>query len=421
MEKPDHPIHEEPSPAFGTGRAPENIWRSYREQLSIAFRNSPFRRALMQAFASLELRQVRHVTFEQLSAAGYDIRLIEDGASTLDPTATTRRDLPKSWGEPLRTVTPKVATLRNALLFKDGSALLPDGSFIFLDITVPRRVWRRLDTLPFRTMRFIGKNDDALIPRHIGCIEVPGRCFSTRSDHPRNFGHFVQDVLSRIYYEDLGVIIPGRDKVIAPKLYFPMQEALFRKVYEGYEIVQVPPEIPLRVEELLLPANLCHMDDFNSAAIAALAKRMRRIAAPYVGLDKRKVCASRRDGRLFQRKDNQRRNFVNVDAYETRMRELGYEVVTVASLDPEAQYALWANTTDIVGIHGSGLINTIMMPSGGNYTEILAKPEKTTFMRHAMATGHQVGGLAEHAESVEMQGLMEIDLCRLEALLLDAS
>ena len=56
------------------------------------------------------------------------------------------------------------------------------------------------------------------------------------------------------------------------------------------------------------------------------------------------------------------------------MRDLGYQVVEISSLNPEAQLALFAETTDIVGIHGAGKMNMIMMLPEGNYTEIAGAP-----------------------------------------------
>ena len=118
---------------------PKSVWRSYREQIAIYHRNSPFLLALKQAVARFELQQVRHATFEQLSSAGYDVQFIEDGATPLNPVEATRRSLPERWKAPQHVVAPKIATLRNAILFMDGSALLPDGRFNYYDITIPPR------------------------------------------------------------------------------------------------------------------------------------------------------------------------------------------------------------------------------------------------------------------------------------------
>ena len=397
-----------------------SVWRTYRTEF--ARRNSDMsllRRTWNSAVARRELRRVRHATFEQLSSAGYDVRAFDDGAAPIDPRQVARGNLPDNWKYPQPVITPKVAHLRDAVLFGDGTALLPDGFFCYSDIQNIDQNWRRLHRRMM--LRIVDPvTDDALIrrPNLQSAVRIPGRCFSARNGGfvGSNFGHFVHCRLSRIYYEDLGAIVPGRDKVIAPPLLSPMKNALFRMVFEGYEIVKVPPAVPLKVEELLLPANLCKAQSFNPAAIASLARRMRRLMAPYAGKDRRRVCVSRRDG-------NPRwgRNFANSEEYETRMRELGYDVVLATALEPEKQFELWANTTDIVGIHGAGMMNMIMMPWGGNYTEIAgasgsngrsACPNST--IRCALAAGHRVCGLST---AVDPQGRKMIDISQLEAAL----
>ena len=97
---------------------------------------------------------------------------------------------------------------------------------------------------------------------------------------------------------------------------------------------------------------------------------------------------------------------------------MGYDVVQVSALDPESQFSLWSNTADIVGIHGAGMMNMIMMPPGGNYTEIAADIGRSGTVRCAIAAGLRVGVLENGAR--DAQGNQAIDLDRLEALLLDA-
>ena len=426
MKRFTHPNAERVSPDIGTETLSWNIWKAYRDQLLI---DEPqtflVLNALKQVFAHLELRLVRHATFDQLSSAGYNIRIFDDGVVPLDPEKAASGNLPKNWKSAQPVVTPKIATLRNAVLFMDGTALLPDGRFCFFDTLCYPKRWRRLYQRYRRTLRFVGPaTDSALIRRHLRKIKVPGRCFSARSVSSWNFGHFVHDILSRIYYEDLGAIVPGRDKVIAPRMFLPIQETLFRMVFEGYEIVQVSPDAALRVEELLLPANLCNSERFNPAAIAAMARRIRRFMAAYAGKERLKVCVSRRDGRRKRNSGEQSRGreFANIDAYETRMRDLGFDVVVVSGLRPEDQFALWANTTDIVGVHGAGMMNMIMMPPGGNYTEIAgasAIPDQSTpcpnwVIRCAIAAGHRVCGLSGNVDTL---GRPVIDIERLEAVL----
>ena len=195
-----------------------------------------------------------------------------------------------------------------------------------------------------------------------------------------------------------------------------MQKAIFRLVFKGYEIVQIPRNAALRAEELLLPANLCKKNSINPAAFASLAGRMRRIMAPYVEKRKRKVCVSRKGSK---RNWAHGRDFANTEAYENTMRELGYDVVAITNLDLESQFALWANTNDIVGIHGAGMMNMIMMPSKGRYIEIVSEePTPRALALCAMAAGHKVGALIC---SRDAQGHREVDLDRLKTLLLDAS
>lgn len=372
------------------------------------------------------LRRVRHATFDQLAAAGHDVRIIDDGAEPLDPIRTSSGDLPEHWKITQPVIKPKIATLRDTTLFIDGSALLPDGRYCYFDPSFAGKHWHRPHARRI-LLRTDAETDRALIRRHFRSIDVPGRCFSTRTNNLGNLAHFVHDVLSRIYYEDLGVLVPGRDKVIAPRISFPMQEALFRKVYEGYEIMQAPSHVPLRVEELLLPANLCGDETFNPQAIAALAGKIRRFMVPYAGKEKFKVCVSRLDATRRWGRQTHGRDFVNEEAYETLMGKLGYRVTNVSALAPEAQFSLWANTTHIVGVHGAGMLNTIMMPPEGCYLEIAGAPAKhkrggsdlcpNHTARCAMAAGHRVVGISGHLDA---HGRPTIDLDRLKAMLHDA-
>lgn len=372
-------------------------------------------------------RRVRHATLDQLAAAGHDVRIIDDGSVPLDPVRASSGDLPEHWKIPQPVIKPKLATLRDATLFIDGSALLPDGLYCYFDPSFAGEHWRRPHARRV-LIRADAETDSALIWRHMRSIDVPGRCFSTRSNNLSNLAHFVHDVLSRIHYEDLGVLVPGRDKVIAPRMRFPMQEALFRRVFKDYEIVDTPPSTPLRVEELLLPANLCGDEAFNPKAIETLARRMRRITAPYLENGKHKVCVSRLDAKRKWGRQTHGRDFVNEEAYETLMGKLGYRVTKVSELGPDEQFKLWANTTGIAGVHGAGMINMIMMPPEKGYLEIAGAPVRLKrggidlcpnhTARCAMAVGHRSTVLSG---SLNAESKPEIDLARLEEMLLDAT
>ena len=196
------------------------------------------------------------------------------------------------------------------------------------------------------------------------------------------------------------MLTPGRDKVISPGYRFPMMQRLFEAVFEEYEIIVAPEGCALEVEELVLPRNLCSSTRFNPLGIAALHKRLRRVFADYSGSETHKVCVSRGDG-----KDSGGRAFQNVTDYENLMAQHGYEVVEVSKLDVETQLKLWINTTHIAGVHGAGMMNMILMPSGSSYIEISGAPRGPNYTaRCAAAAGHHVLGMpgkldeAEHAQ-----------------------
>ena len=415
MSKRAQSIPEPAPPATPTKKTLGSIWRKHCAKPGHGHSDMHWLRSVLRnAVARLKYRVVRQISFEQLSSAGYDVQEFDDVClPPREQEKTALRNMPKHWKNSQEVAVPGIAKLQDAVLFGNGAVLLPDKRLFIGGWGKRMPPELRSRYIP-HGLSACCNNETALIQRNFRCIDLPGRCFAAGHKAFWNFGHFIHDMLSRVYYEELGAIVPGRDKVIAPPMPFPMQIALFHKVFESYEIVQTPPHAPLRVEELLLPKNLCS----NPAAIGSLARRMRRIVAPYAGRDGRKGRVSRRGGRAFHAEEEACRNYANVDAYETRMREMGYDVVDVSALDPESQFSLWANTTDIVGIHGAGMMNMIMMPSGGNYTEIGATIGRSNTVRCAMAAGHQVRILENGAR--DAQGRLVIDLDRLEALLLDA-
>lgn len=374
------------------------------------------------AMAGLELRHVRHATFEELSDAGYSIQLFDDGATPLQMDESMLHNMPDHWNQPDPVIAPKVATLKGATLFHDGSALLPDGRYSNFDPSYRIEPWRNLyQPMGRSVMRCIDTRsdaNDALIAPHPKSVPIAGRCFAALHNFSENYGQFVHDVLSRIYYEDLGAISPGREKIIAPEFVFPMQKLLFEKIFADYEIVHARLDTAYEVEELVLRANLCSSTGFNRAGISALAKRMPKIKADHAESGRRKICVSRRDGT----NDRNRRNFANIEAFETRMEKLGYQVVEASKIDPETQFALWAGSTDIVGVHGAGLMNLIMMPSGSGFTEIAGGrhplngnvPTRRDIARCAMAFEHRVNVMAGTWDS-KFRPIVDLD--QLEAIL----
>ena len=161
----------------------------------------------------------------------------------------------------------------------------------------------------------------------------------------------------------------------------------------------------------------------DSLAITALAKRMRKIASWFSGTEKCRICVSRRDGSIGGALG---RDFVNVEDYEKRMRELGCQQVEISRLDPDAQFRIWANCADIVGIHGAGMMNMLMMPEGSKYAEIAGAPVDPIPVKHApmsvgrcaMAAGHDASALSG---DLDREGRPVIDIEKLEAMIRQAS
>ena len=342
-----------------------------------------------------EIVVARNISFESLLPHDYQVPILKSDSTPIDLSDISPYKLfPEHWKNhhlwenSIAYRSPKVATLHNVNIFADGSILLQDGRYCMPNpdfFSVRKLMEDHVPIHPNLAIRHIfGGTDDVLVLVPRRRMEISGRIFSTRYMHYNNFGHFIHDCLTRIYYEDIGELVPGREKVIAPVFRFPIQKFLFEKVFENYQIVHFPTNIALIVEELLFPKYLCSLGEFNPFGINVLAKRMRNIMAQYVGSEKYKVCVSRSDG-----KTDKLRAFSNESDYEMLMQEMGYRIVKVSELGIEAQLKLWANTTDIVGIHGAGMMNMIMMLPG-NYTEISSLDGKNSTVRCAFAAGHRV-------------------------------
>ena len=249
---------------------------------------------------------------------GHDVRLIRDGARPLELSGLKTDEMPVHTHRTLKVIEPKTATLRDATLYPDGSALLPaahghpeiyfTGGMRNPDFLVNMNNYDFLEHVERQASLYV----------HPTVVPVPGRSFSTCMEYFRNFGHFIADILSRIYYEDLGVIAPNQDKVIAPFFKFPMQKVLFEKIFSNYDIVQSPTLAKYEAQELVIPANMCNVTKLNPNAISALARRMRRIVKPYSGPENFKICVSRNDG-IHSRE----RNFVNYGDFEKLARDMG--------------------------------------------------------------------------------------------------
>lgn len=350
---------------------------------------------------SLTLSHVRHVTFDEMEETGLDVRRFEDGAEPLDLSDKKAfPNIPENWRKPQDLLPTRAAWIRNAELFSDGSVLMPGRLYNYYDGAFHLEPWKEKHVRS--TLQYLDdETGEALIKARGPREEISGKAFSLITNAAANYGHFVHDVLSRIHYDEVGAIEPGIHKILAPRCRFPMQRALLEIAFDGYEILEMAPGKVYSVEELVWPANFCSSARFNPAGVATLAERLRSALETYRDGSSRKVCVSRRDG-----KGGGGREFVNMDAFEALAEEHGYEVVEVSKLSVEDQFALWANATHILGVHGAGLMNMIMMPKGSRFTEITGAPFGPAFIgRCAAAAGHDVvgvNGVKNHRDEPEI-------------------
>lgn len=141
--------------------------------------------------------------------------------------------MPERRKPPQPAIVPEVAALHDALLFRDGSARLPDGNRRYFETRFPHPVEEKIIIGNQVTGFLDAATMEALIRRPRRRVSVEGRCFSTRGDNPRDMGHFIHDMLSRIHCEDPGAIAPGRERIIAPLFHVPVRRILFEKVFAG--------------------------------------------------------------------------------------------------------------------------------------------------------------------------------------------
>lgn len=128
MNERAHPNPESGLRAIRTEGTFGSAWRSYCADSNSGYADMPILdRALMSMGARLRFRHVRHVTFEQLSSAGYDVQTFDADPAPIDLEKIARTTLAERWKIPQTVIAPKIATLRDAVLFESGLALLPDG------------------------------------------------------------------------------------------------------------------------------------------------------------------------------------------------------------------------------------------------------------------------------------------------------
>lgn len=96
------------------------------------------------------LRRVRHVAFDELSADGADVRVFDDGATAPAFDEEALEDLREHWKGPRPAVVPKVATLRDVVLFREASRRCPTRETAISTPRSPATIGEAAATAGFR-------------------------------------------------------------------------------------------------------------------------------------------------------------------------------------------------------------------------------------------------------------------------------
>ncbi|GAB4429647.1 MAG: hypothetical protein OHK0015_13790 [Chloroflexi bacterium OHK40] len=202
--------------------------------------------------------------------------------------------------------------------------------------------------------------DRVMMPRVPTGPPVSGLALSLLGWSVQNYSHWLVDILPRT--------MPVRERLSELRLLVPA--TLKRHHRESLALLGVAPEqlVPLapgwhRLERLLISHTAQRLMLPSRAHLIALRDAL--WAAAFGGEARptpwRHVFVSRaRTGR----------HILNEDALLPILREYGVEVVFGEELSLREQIRLFAETKVLIGPHGSGLNNSLFMPSGGKLLEI---------------------------------------------------
>ncbi|MAU98562.1 MAG: hypothetical protein CMP81_22210 [Fulvimarina sp.] len=344
----------------------------------------------------------KHVMFDQLEKLGHQIISVYE--EDLQPFVTGDHNIsncPPNWKKTHDHLAPEIAVLENCYLFPNGAVLTEDSLYIGREAVFTIDPWRKRHGSFIASE--IAEDDSCHVIEPFSVVELSGTYFSCFCAHARNHGHFVHDVLSRVYYEELGAIEPGQVTLLTQPFLFPMQELMFNAVYGAFDRQTFDNTHTLKVERLLVPRNMCRSSAFNPRAIAALRRRLASsdLIGNISGIAAEKVYISRRDGT----KSSGGRDFVNHLEIEDLFKQAGYLIAEVSKITAPQQAGLWPGVKTIAGVHGAGLMNMIMCEDA-DYLELFGFPRGPDFtMRCAVAAGHRchaVGGVAGDNATVRL-------------------
>lgn len=206
--------------------------------------------------------------------------------------------------------------------------------------------------LPFRSVLLSPKHSVAVHAPLGG--DIPVIEHATYFGRPSEHGHFIIEGLERLHAHDRAESPPS-----PPILVQSLPRAGYRRILAGLGLPAddddyvVVPDNRVRVRRLSIAGigtQLPVVDEATVRHLGELGRRAAGVPAGRNGAGRRLHLARRRSGR---------RNIVNEAEVRAALEARGYETVYMEDLDLADQIALIAKASEIVGVHGSQLINAI--------------------------------------------------------------
>jgi capsular polysaccharide biosynthesis protein len=187
-----------------------------------------------------------------------------------------------------------------------------------------------------------------------------------------NYCHWICDWLSRLApFKD----VLGRDDffvLTSPIITDWQRRTLVLCGVAPERVIAMRPWQAVRARELITLSDISEIHHpMQKGAVWAMSFLRDRLLAPVAAKTEIGQCAARKI--YVSRGDAGGRRVLNEDALMALLGRHGYEKVAPGELDFDAQAALFAEASHIIGIHGAGLTNIIFAPSQCRVIEILPR------------------------------------------------
>lgn len=234
---------------------------------------------------------------------------------------------------------------RGGLVFADGTFDRSSTQWVSTDLHAPILDWK----------------DGHLVVSRAAERDITQPCFLGFNSGHTNYAHWLTDNLIYLY------VYVTKMKPLGVKIVLP--DSLLGFAKETVEIMGIEAaDILVAGDEVLAFDDLYFMDTIYFGEIPNIFKD----AVQYL---KDSALRGRPDPDVtrsvyISRRDAVSRPLINNAELESRLSDLGYEVVATGELTLKQQIALFAEAKIVLGQHGAGLINAIFCPKGSVLIEL---------------------------------------------------